>query len=202
MKNQTLVVLALLWVSGSASATLIGYNFSGEFDEFSGGCKTEDYCGPYTGMLAIDNAQSGTPSLNVYLYDIQNIMLTLADGTELTATNLTFTANTTALSNHEVKIDFKDGFFDMDLDWVFGPTAVDISNIASVLSALTDATPLFTSANLTHLTFTECDPVVFGCAGTLSGLTEKITTVPEPITLALISLGLAGIGFTRRKMKT
>ena len=35
-----------------------------------------------------------------------------------------------------------------------------------------------------------------------SGVTENFQPVPEPTTLALLSLSLAGLGFTRHRMKS
>lgn len=205
MKLRTLLALALLWVSGSAAATLMGYNFSGELDA-SGLCFTRPECGPYSGMITIDDEQTGTalgPG-DSYGYQYVDLMLTLNDGTELSSAAGTFVAQTTGIPIQEVSAFFSDGSYHIALFWQFAAATFDTSDITQVLTAMISPALLTNGESSVEMppTSTEIDCTITpGCFGTLSALSEKPTAVPEPSILALLSLGLAGIGFTKRRRR-
>jgi len=176
----------------------MGYNFSGSFD-VAGGC-TGSFCGAYTGMITIEDTQTGTPASNTHIYVYDQLMVTLFDGTVLSESNTTFNVNNTSFPLQEVSIGLADMGFEIGLFWQFQPGTFDISKLTDILTALTDfSVPPDVQALATIGDPDEVCPSP--CSGSLSALTEKPSGIPEPSTIALLSLGLAGLGFTRRRMK-
>jgi hypothetical protein len=202
MRLQQLMILALLWVSVPASATLTGYNFNGDFDA-AGGCSTRDECGPYSGMITIDDEQTGTATGTGDAYDYQytDLMVMLDDGTELSSSTGTFSARTTPFPIQEITAFFSDSDYDFRVTWQFEVSTFDTSSITEILTALTSDTLITNSVARVIMPIdpisTDCNRSP-GCGGSLSALSEK---VPESSIIALLSLGLAGLGFTRRRMK-
>jgi len=73
------------------------------------------------------------------------------------------------------------------------------------LTGVNDTENLFVSAVLDTMTFAQADEAYpsWGCfnAGTGTDCPVPVVNAPEPTALALMALGLIGIGFTRRKKK-
>jgi acetyltransferase-like isoleucine patch superfamily enzyme len=147
MKIHSLWVLILLWVSGTASAALNTYSFSGSFDAW-GGCTDDPYCGPYTGTITIDDAQSPTASSNGdwWDYTYEEISFILADGTEYSDDGTLGEFYVPQTATH-VRVTILAGLYGpglpygMGLVWDYGPGELTgTENIGNVLAALTNPT--------------------------------------------------------------
>ena len=111
--------------------------------------------------------------------------------------------NTSPFDWSDYHIEFYDPLFQQPID----NALLDVQNgIFSVVEVMSNAVgfsggtqysgPMYLQ-NLITIT-TDLDP--FGGVGSI-GIRQVATTTPEPTTLALLSLGLVGLGFARRRLK-
>lgn len=192
MKIKTLVALALLCISGPATATLMDYNFSGEFDE-AGGCTSDPICGPYDGVLTIDDSQSGIPYGDAYLYIIDSITVTLADSNVLEDTGVSLRAGSTP-GQQEIAT-FGSLFDPIYLFWRTPLNTFQSDDLSDILTTL-QAGPFISS----HIRIWESDITNPACNGHCVGTLSAISPVPIPPALWLFGSGLLGlVGMARSK---
>ena len=82
---------------------------------------------------------------------------------------------------------------DYSVDWINGPSMLHIHP------------PKLSDFDYSILNIIPSSNGCVGCDGTVIGALEElklVTPVPEPATLALFGIGLAGLGFARKKKKS
>ena len=194
MNKRLIGVLTGLVFALSASAvkaTFITYDFGGAIISnndgtlFPGKSVGDSYSGSFT--LDTDAAKTGDfPAVGSSTYSGTTMALSI-EGTSYVVNSLTVWAD-----NSKV---------DEGIQLSFGPSGSS-GNLSLRSSADIFAdTSIPTSLDLS--VFDEDASVKYFTAekDVDAGTITSLSSVPEPTTLALLSLGLAGLGFTRRRMK-
>ena len=203
MKFRILLLFALLiMVSGPTLATLLSYNVSGNLNEAS--CADLNFdpkCGEFNAMFTINDEQTPTVSEPFYFYDVEGGMATLADGTVLGNSLFLTVRSDSAGTNKVADLDFftTGGTNQLTMIWLFPDNTFDPLDIKDILDALENGSPEQTFSEVDSI-FGNCNDDASGdCIGTVCLIEPK--AVPEPHIIALLSLGLVGLSFTRRRMK-
>ena len=205
MKIQTLLAITLLWVSGQVSAIPVDYSFNGEINNNNITECYEDICGEFTGILTIDNEQTGTSLLidpydDIYLYEIASLSITFSDGFEFIGASymeLNAVSDPYGAPVQDVALWAFDanGLVIVEFSFHFTEIAFETNDISQILNALTSDTLIDRSHVNIGYYYPECRDHS-GCNGDISSLTE----VPVPAAVWLFGSGLMGlIGLARRK---
>lgn len=201
MKIHSLILLVLMLVSGSVSATIIDYSLSGNLNQND--CSDPNFdpkCGEFSVMFSIDDTQMPTDDGGGwYSYIFNDVMATLADGTVLDNGTMSTRRNEGIEQGVKFTLYTGGGETLLGLAWLFADLSFDILVIGEILNALQNG---HVTSSLSQLDLNYDEGGCYSssnCDGTVGLIEPK--AVPEPTTLTLLSLGLAGLGFTRRMIK-
>lgn len=197
--RSILVGLAALFWGSNASADLVQMGFQGTMNEI-GSCPAAGLvCGPFSGNVSIDDAQTPTPepvtppTVSRHSY-IATGSLSLNDGTILPLTG--FEAYRNDL-NSGIRIDFGIGSFAY-WDYPVGIVSFDTANFSEILDAWLNETPYSGVGGLgiSLLDVALCnDP---DCNGTI----DTWGLVPIPAAVWLFGSGIVGLIAVARKKKS
>jgi len=179
------VFVSLFLIPEHASAAPHNYTFSGELDHYyteGTDCTGNAWCGPYSGMVSIDDTQVGvihdpTDPRDTTYYVFANLKITFAGGGEITDANGEFhvyhrySPNPTPGYQSLQKVGFRSdqSGYALDLEWWFPEQSFDLSNLPEILASLTSDT------QISSLIFLNGPAPCPGCAGTLSPLEELLS---------------------------
>ncbi len=184
----------MLFLCNPAKATLLNYDFSGEFLETGCSDPEPDLCGPYSGAFVVDT------ELGVLLSNPSSAIYELNSGTVTFANNDVLSNASIVISNDEPSDPF-DGLIVL-IGGSFGEFKLSFQAPPGTISDF-----LLTEFNVTALIGSATDISAYckfcevSSGTTPSDLNPLVTptSISEPSLLALLVLGLAGIGSRRPK---
>jgi hypothetical protein len=202
MKKLILVLALVFGAAEQASATLINYQYTASVSNLSGepggiaGISTGD---AVTGVISWDDAALPSSPGGGFYANAAFVSINVGLFSESRTTNIIIE---NGLTNDELFIESAsirpgDQFGVFASDFPSG-TVFNSNNLFSKLD-LNDFSTFRVRANFFGPNFRSGDPGDYSLTADLNSLTLVTTTVPEPSSLALLSLGIYGLMFARRK---